>query len=162
MAKYTRDLIEYSGAELLSKTSCKLKPNSTFKQSTIDVNFCIDEYRAYVKDILKVNISTKVKEVKVVKTPVGTSVEGQTITGNKLMIIGEFILKTTYITETKDKQVESTTVIIPFCDYIVLPISFESLTSVKPDIYIEDMYVKNIDGKCIFGNITYLAQADIC
>lgn len=162
MSKFTRDLIEYSGTELQSKTKCKVEPNSTFKQSTIDVNFCIDECRKDVKDILKVSINTKLKEVKVVKTPVGTSVEGQTITGNKLMIIGEFTLKVTYITDTKDHKVESYTVAIPFCDYIVLPCTFESLTFVKPDIYIEDMYVLKIDGKCIFGNITYLAQANIC
>ncbi len=160
MPSFTRNLIEYSGEQLKIKSNCK--PNSTFKQSTIDINFCLNECKNKIKDILRANIDTKIQEVKVVKTAVGTSVEGQTLTGNKLMIIGEFTLKTTYVTDTTDYKVESYTVSIPFSDYIVLPSSFVNLTFIKPEIYIEDMYIKNIDDKCIFGNITYLVQAEIC
>ncbi|MFI3115609.1 MAG: hypothetical protein R3Y12_05665 [Clostridia bacterium] len=159
MAKFTRNLIEYSGK--FNEYYCK-KTNNTFKQSTIDVNFCIDDCKAPIKDILKMSVDTKISSFKVVKTSVGTSVEGQIITGNKLMVIGEFTLKATYIADTLDNRVESYTVIIPFCDYIVLPNDFECLTIAKPEIYVEDMYIKKSGDKCIFGNITYLAQADIC
>lgn len=162
MSTFTRKLIEYTGVNFLNDEKCKTEPNSTFKQSTIDVNFCVDKCRAAVKDILKMSVSTKVESFKVVKTPIGTSQEGQTITGNKLMVVGEFILKTTYIADVPDNRVESYTVVIPFCDYIVLPSGFESLSIAKPEIFIEDMYITKSGDRCFFGNITYLAQAEIC
>ncbi len=161
MGKFTRNLIEFSGDKLLPVDNCKFQSTSSFKQNTLDVQFDIDNGKYGIDKILKMNVDVDVINYKIVKTPKGISEEGQELTGKKVLVVGEFTLKTSYISKSPDSKVDSYSVIIPFCDYIVLPKDYKNITIAKPEIFIEDIYIKKTSEYGFFGNITYLAQIEI-
>ncbi|MFI3174032.1 MAG: hypothetical protein R3Y53_02375 [Bacillota bacterium] len=160
MGKFTRNLIEFSGDKLLPVDKCKFPSTTAFKQSTIDVQFEINNCQYGIDKILKMNVAVEVINYKIVKTPKGISEEGQELTGKKVLVVGEFTLKTSYISTSPDSKVDSHSVIIPFCDYIVLPKDYKNITIAKPEIFVEDIYIKKMSDFGCFGNITYLAQIE--
>ncbi|MFI3201245.1 MAG: hypothetical protein R3Y54_06950 [Eubacteriales bacterium] len=161
MGKFIRNLIEFSGEKLLPIGNCVVPQSNSFKQNTLDVNFQIQKDQYGIDKILKMNVDVELISYKIVKTSVGISEEGQELTGKKLLLVGEFTLKTSYISNSPDNKVDSYNVVIPFCDYIVLPKDFKNITTTKPEIYIEDIYIKKMSDTRFFGNITYLAQVEV-
>ena len=162
MAKFTRNLIEYSGVELLSDDNCMIKKTDSFKQTTIDVNLCTPVQKPDIEQVVKVSIKTKIERSTLVKTPVGISNEGQEITGYKMLLMGDFIIKVAYVADVAVQSMHSFHTIVPFCEYIVMPKDFSPLSIVTPEVYVEDIYVRQQDCRCLFGNITFMAIADIC
>lgn len=162
MGNFVRDLIEYQGIDLMDSRDCILNTTTSFKQATIDVNLCVPEEKPDIEKVVKVAINKKVVKYKVVKTPKGTSAEGQVVTGNKLLVMGDIILKINYIACDKEQSMHSFHVTIPFCEYVVLPVGFKGLSIVEPEIYVEDIYVNKEDCRCLFGNVTLLTVADLC
>ena len=162
MAKFVRDLIEYSGVSLLEEDDCTMKQSTSFKQTTIDVNLCVPVQKPDIEQIVKADIQTSAIHTVLVKTPVGISVEGQELTGYKLLVMGEFQIKISYVADEPTQSMHSFHVIVPFCEYIVLPANFNPLSTVSPEVYVEDLYVKQLDCRCVFGNVTFMAIAEIC
>ena len=162
MAKFTRNLIEYSGVELQSDEYCMIKKSDSFKQTTIDVNLCVPEQKPDIEQVVKVSIKTNIEKSTLVKTPIGISAEGQEITGYKMLLMGDFIIKSAYVADVEVQSMHSFHVIVPFCEYIVMPEDFSPLSVVTPEVYVEDLYVRQLDCRCLFGNITFMAVADIC
>ncbi|MGL4990546.1 MAG: SPOCS domain-containing protein [Sarcina sp.] len=161
MSSFVRNLIEYQGIDLINKDDCALTTKS-FKQATIDVNLCVPEEKPDIEQVVKVVIKKKVVKYKIVKTPKGISPEGQEITGNKLLVMGDIILKINYVADESTQSMHSFHVTVPFCEYVVLPVGFKGLSIVAPDIYIEDVYVNQQDCRSLFGNVTLLTVADLC
>ncbi|MGL4742094.1 MAG: DUF3794 domain-containing protein [Sarcina sp.] len=161
MGNFVRNLIEYQGVDLMDGEICGLDTTS-FKQATIDVNLCVPEEKPDIEQIVKVVIKKKVVKYRIVKTPKGVSAEGQEITGNKLLVMGDLILKINYVANEPTQTMHSFHVTIPFCEYVVLPLGFKGLSIVAPEIYIEDIYVEQQDCRCLFGNVTLLTVADLC
>lgn len=162
MGTFVRDLIEYQGVDLMDAKDCVLSATTSFKQATIDVNLCVPEEKPDIEQVVKVVIKKKVVKYKIVKTPKGTSAEGQIVTGNKLLVMGDIILKINYVADEETQSMHSFHVTIPFCEYVVLPVGFKGLSIVAPEIYIEDLYVKQQNSRCLFGNVTLLTVADLC
>ena len=162
MAKFVRNLIEYNGVELLNDHNCMIKKSDSFKQTTIDINLCVPEQKPDIEQVVKVAIKTKVERYRLVKTPIGISEEGQEITGYKLLVMGDFMIKVNYVANVEVQSMHSFHTIVPFCEYIVMPKEFSPLSVVEPEIYVEDLYVRQLDCRCLFGNITFMATAAIC
>ena len=162
MGKFTRNLIEYSGVELVTDNCCMIKKSDSFKQTTIDINLCVPDEKPDIEQVVKVSIKTNIEKYTIVKTPVGISEEGQEITGYKLLLMGDFIIKIAYVADVTCQSMHSFHVIVPFCEYIVMPKDFSPLSIVTPEVYVEDIYVRQQDCRCLFGNITFMAIADIC
>lgn len=158
MECFVRNLIEYEGIDF--KTS-KYNNMSSFKQTTIDLNLELPLNKPEIDHLIKIFIKKEIIKYKVVKTPIGTSVEGQIITGNKLLVMGELALKINYVTSENIQSIHSFEVIVPFCEHIVLPINFKSINMVNPEIYIEDIYIKQKSNKSLFGNVTLLSVANL-
>lgn len=162
MGKFMRNLIEYQGIELLDEDNCMIKETNTFKQTTIDVQLCVPEEKPDIEQVVKVSIKNRIERYRLVKTPVGISEEGQEMTGYKLLVMGEFTLKVQYVADEPTQSMHSFHVIIPFCEYIVMPLGFSSLSVVTPEVYVEDVYVRQQDCRCLFGNVTFMTIADLC
>lgn len=162
MKNFVRNLIEYQGIDAYEDEVCPIKETTSFKQTTIDVNLCVPKEKPDIEQVVKVSIKKKVVKYKVVKTPVGISEEGQEITGNKLLVMGDIILKIFYVADEPEQSMHSFHVVIPFCEYIVLPSKFKGFSVVSPEIYVEDVYVREQDCRCLFGNVTLLTVADLC
>lgn len=162
MGKFMRNLIEYQGIDILGQDDCLIKESNTFKQTTIDVELCVPEEKPDIEQVVKVIVKKKIERYRLVKTPKGISEENQEITGYKLLVMGDIMIKIQYVADEPTQSMHSFHVTIPFCEYIVMPHDFSSLSIVTPEIYIEDVYVRQQDCRCLFGNVTMMTIADIC
>lgn len=157
MGKITRDLIEYNGIEMCSHNSL-----SSFKQMNTDYVFCLPDAKPDIEQIIKVWIDACVISSKLVKTPVGTSLEGQTVTGYKLLISADISLKFQYVACDTTQTIHSAHTVFPISGYIVLPENFNPSSAVRPYISIEDIFSEQMDCRCIYSNITMMFLGDVC
>lgn len=156
MSKVQRGLIEYNGINSYPKNVLN------FKQINIENIFSIPSIKPDIKQLVKVYANSEIIHHKIVKTPVGKSLEGQTLTGYKLLISGDIIMKFEYITLEKTQPVHIAHNRFPFCGYIALPENLNKYSTTFPTITIEDIYSEKTDSRCIYSTITMMLSADIC
>lgn len=157
MSEIVKNLIQYIGiADDLPEN------HDVFKQLFVDDTFCLPDAKPDIEQIVKVSGELEIRSKKVVKTPKGTSLEGQLLTGWKLVIEGFVKLKIQYVADEPDQPVHGAHVNIPFSTYIVLPEDFIQGTPVSVIGYIEDIFSQQVSRRCIFNNITILLTAEFC
>lgn len=124
--------------------------NSTiFKQFTINQCECIGMGSPNIGIIVKVDTKIIIEETKIIKTPVGTSLEGQILTGYKAIVCGYIQNIVIYVSDDRAQSVHSCTFKKCFCQFIVLPNLFQLYTSVKVIPYIEHICIPKYDSRCI-------------
>lgn len=157
MEKIQRNLIEYNG---ISK--CGFKDLPHFRQVNVDYIFCIPEQKPNIEQVVKVWAEPCVMDTEIVKTPVGTSLEGQNITGYKLLVCGDMKLKIEYVACEKTQSVHTAHTTFPFCGYVVLSKDINPNAIIKASAAIEDIFSEQIDLRCVYNNITMMIIADVC
>ncbi len=157
MANIQRDLIEYSGIDL-----CPVKNKKNFTQFNLEEVFCIPTQKPDIEQISKVWVEGEINCKELVKTPVGESVEGQILTGYKLLVCGEISLKVQYVACEPTQTVHTAHTKFPFCTYVVLPADTNKNSIIKPSVVIEDIFSEQLDERCIYNNITLMLLVDIC
>lgn len=157
MGEIVKNLIQYEGL------SDYLPVNSAvFKQMNVEQNFCLPDAKPDIEQIIKIFSEMKIKSTKVIKTPKGTSLEGQILTGWKIVVEGVVKQKIQYVAEEPEQSVHAAHSDILFSTYILLPDNFVMGTPITIHGYIEDVYAQRMDERCIFNNITILLTADFC
>lgn len=160
MAHYVSNLIEYAGIADVLPTA-----PTAFKQFTVQENVCLPEAKPDIEQITRVMADIVIIHTKVIKTPGTcdapvTSLEGQTLTGWKLIVEGEVRQKVEYVADEPTQSVHAAHFNVPFSTFIVLPCNFVPGTPVVVTPYIEDIFAKQIGKRCIFKNITILVTAE--
>lgn len=156
MAKIVRNLIEY----YFDKESYIKAPN--FKQLNADCVFIIPYDKPDIQNILKVWSEPCIYYKKLIKTPVGISLEGQNLTGSGVLIEGNLNIKIEYISSNENISTHIIDNYFPFSAYIVLPKLFNFNSIVTTSILIEDVDITLLSERQIYSNITLMAIADIC
>ncbi|MEG0857421.1 MAG: DUF3794 domain-containing protein [Terrisporobacter sp.] len=157
MENIQKNLILYNGI-----SNCKPSNIQYFNQINIDFTLCLPKQKPDIDQITKVWIDTCIVESEIIKTPIGTSLEGQILTGYKLLVCGDIKLKIEYIACDTTQSVHSAHTVIPFCEYIVLPTNTNPNTLINPSIIVEDIFSEQLDCRCIYNNITMMLIANIC
>lgn len=157
MVTHMRELIEYYGIN-----KCDYGKLPYFKQINRDFTFCVPMQKPDIEQIVKVWVKPCILQQKVVVTPVGTSLEGQRITGHKVMIMGDITYKVEYVALDECQSLHTAHANIPFCGYIVLPEEFNTNSIVITSVAVEDIYSGLVDTRCIYNNITMMLIADLC
>lgn len=157
MASITRDLIEYCGI-----SDCLYLDNTSFTQLNVEDEVCLPCQKPDIEQIVKVYSSAKIKNTKVIKTPKGTSLEGNKLTGYKLIVEGELIHKIQYVSDSCAQSVHAANCSIPFISFIILPEDFCPTSYINANVLIEDIYANQVDCRCMYINTTLLLNADIC
>lgn len=156
MTSIVRDLIEYNGINNCIKSTLK-----NFRQINFESTFCVPCQKPNIEQIVKVYGDTEICKYEIVKTPIGTSLEGQKLTGYKLLVCGDIKYKIQYVADATDQSVHTFHKCIPFCGYVVLPEKFNKNSYVKPSALIEDISIDQIDERCLYSNINILLVADV-
>lgn len=157
MTSKVKTLIEYVGiSEYLPNN-----PN-IFKQLNIEETLCLPQNKPDIEQIIKIISEIIIKSTKVIRTPRGKSLEGQTLSGFEIIVEGELKQKIQYVANEPTQTVHAAHFNLPFSTYIVLPENFILGTPVTVKGYIEDIYAKQIGKRCIFKNTTILLTADFC
>lgn len=149
------ELVEYCG---IDQYKGKTK---NFKQINKSSILEISKENLYIEQLFRTTAEAKIVYCKIVKTPIGESLEGQKLTGYKLLIVGDIKIKIQYVANEAIQGVYTVSKTIPFCDYIVLPKKFNQNTLIRPSIVIEDIYSEKIDMTNIYNNITMMLIAEI-
>ena len=157
MASIVRNLIEYSGlADYLPSDAV------AFKQFNVEENLCLPCQKPDIEQIVKVMAEVVIKSTRVIKTPKAISLEGQKLTGWKLIIEGEVKQKIEYVADEPEQSVHAAHFNVPFSTFIVLPEHFKIGTPIDVTGYIEDIFVQQLNKRCMFKNITILLDAEFC
>lgn len=154
MASRVYDLIEVSGLA----DELPINPVN-FKQFSVQETLSIPEVKPDVEQIVSVIAKVVIKSTNVIDTPVGTSREGQILTGKKLVVEGVIVQKVEYVADIPTQKVHAAHFNMPFSTFIVLPSSFELGTPIEVTGYIEDIYIQLLDKRKIFKNVTILLDA---
>lgn len=155
MANLVSNLIEYAGiADNLPEAP------EAFKQFNVQETVCLPAAKPDIEQIVKVMAEVVITSTRVIKTPVATSLEGQILTGYKLVVEGEVMQKIEYVADEPTQSVHAAHFNVPFSTFIVLPSDYVMGTPLVVTGYIEDIYAKQIDKRCIFKNITVLVTAE--
>ena len=96
----------------------------------------------------------------VISTSDVKSIEGQVLTGHKVILYGYIKEVIEYITSENEKSVYSETYEIPFSDYIILPKDFKYGNQIEIEGKVEDIYNKKINSRNFFSSIimTFIAK----
>jgi hypothetical protein len=154
MASTVKNLIEISGLA----DSFPTNP-MTFKQFTVQETLELPEAKPDIEQIVKVVAQVIITSTRVIRTPLAESLEGQRLSGVKLIIEGEVVQKIEYVADVCTQSVHAAHFNVPFSTFIVLPTGFGIGTPLIVTPYIEDIYVDLIDKRTIFKNVTIFLDA---
>lgn len=138
MGNKVANMIEYQGISDIFPDN-----PTTFTQITVCSDLCIPGFKPDIQRVTKVSTSVYINDYKVIKTPIATSLEGQNLTGTKLIVHGTIKYVVVYIADDCTQSLYSAAFIEPFCTFVVLPNYFLSSTPIDITPYIEDVSVDN-------------------
>lgn len=155
--KKIENMIEYNGIDK------NLPKNPTvFTQFNLNKTLCIPIEKPDIERIVRMDTKITIDRYQVIKTPKGTSLEGQTLTGCKLIVQGRINQLIMYVANEREQSVHSAHFEECFCKFIVLPKNFSPLTSVKVVPYIEDVTITDNDTRCFCECINIFLDTRIC
>ncbi|QHE54121.1 SPOCS domain-containing protein [Pontibacillus sp. HMF3514] len=125
-----------------------------FKQISVDENLTIPPQKPDAEDLLDVSVDVEITSTIIIKTPIGTSFEGQRLTGWKLIVEGKLKQIITYIADVPQQTVHSAHFDVPFSTFLVLPENYQPCQEVHVAGFVEDVYSLLLDPRTIFKNVT--------
>ncbi|WP_461204785.1 DUF3794 domain-containing protein [Clostridium sp. DL1XJH146] len=159
MGSIVKNLIEYDGlADFIPEFSENIAPIKEFNvQETLD----IPSAKPDIEQIVKIKSELVITNTKVIKTPVGVSLDEQILTGWKVIVEGELRQTVQYVADETTQPVHGAHFDVPISIFIVLPPDFNEETCVNVEGYIEDIYAEMLNKRQIFKNTTILLVARI-
>lgn len=130
----------------------------TFKQFSVDSYLFIPKDKSAIEELLNVVTDVVVSKTRLINTIDKKSIEGQILTGNKLLIEGRLIQRVEYMAALAEQYVCSIQFSKPFSTYLILPNDYES-EQIDLSVKIEDSYYKVTEKGSIFTNITLSIKA---
>lgn len=142
-----------------------------FTEIAIPETVCIPCAKPDMEELVSVALDAQVISTRLVRTAIGTSNEGQILTGYKLIIELKLRQKVKYIADEPtqsvhaahfEKTVSSVFVVVPpsiivgGVTYPIEDLFHQNRLVVTP--YIEDIYAKPLNKRCVFKNITVLVD----
>ena len=158
MASIIRNLIEYDGIDRVVIS----KENNMFKNIIIDELSIIAPGKYDIVQITKVSIECSIIHYELIKTPIGTSVEGITLTGNKLFVTADIKFKFQYLADERSQLVNTFTDRSAYSGIITLPKWVNEKCYIAPSVLVEDFFVREHSVRSIDSNINLVIVANIC
>ncbi|MBM7625142.1 Ig-like domain-containing protein [Sporohalobacter salinus] len=142
---------------------CQDFPNNcqgAFTQLKVPEIINIPERKPDIEQIIQVLITGRLISSKIVETPVGESVDGQILTGEKLAIEGKLRQKIVYVADVEEENqpVHSAEFDIFFSTYVVVPECYVgTIPSGKEDqinvqICVEDLFIEEVSPRQVLKN----------
>lgn len=158
MSEVIKNLIKYDG---ITPNISLEAVNQNYRQTILEGVQCVGQHQPQVEQIIKIKGDIEIDHYELVDTPIGKSVEGQNLTGSKMFVVGNFKFRMEYLPQDGEKKVHIAKFMQPFCEYIVLPNTYNANQYMYPVAYIEDMYVKYLDTHTFFYNANILLVAKL-
>jgi uncharacterized repeat protein (TIGR01451 family) len=128
---------------------------TSFKQISVDENVRIPVQKPDIEQILNVLVDVVITNTRVIETLKGISIEGQILTGFKLIIEGKINQKIEYVADEPTQSVHAAHFVKPLSTFIVLPEQYVPGTPVGVEAFVEDVFTEQLDKRTIFKNVTF-------
>lgn len=157
MASIVKKLVEYEGvSNILPYFDTTI---AAFKQFNVQEKLDIPAAKPDIEQLVKVKSELIITVTKAIKTPKGTSLEEQKLTGWKAVVEGELKQTVQYVADEPTQPVHAAHFDVPFSIFIVLPPDYSEDKCFTVDGYIEDIYAEQVGKREIFKNTTILLVA---
>lgn len=133
---------------------------NSFTQKNVDKVLKIENDMQDIDEILKVSVGSNIINNKIVKTAIGTSLEGQILTGYKSISEGEFDVRIDCCAEDSSSSVYTFREKIFFNNSTTLSQNCNLNSKIFENIYIEDIYCQKISSREILINISFIFIAE--
>lgn len=130
-----------------------------YKKRIFRNNSYIFKERLKLVKVEGTNPIININHVKIIDTIEGTSIEGQHLTGKKLIIIGEINCSLVCLYENCNlNEYKVKSICLPFSTFIIIPKDICNLEVVNLRYIIEDVTIANLEEDKIIVSITPLIQ----
>lgn len=150
------NIIKYYGNQSYEKSNLV-----DFNQFYTSSTFSIPSINNNIHEISKVWVDISDTSSERIRTPIGSSCEGQILSGNKILICGTLDIKMEYISSNEVKTIESVYLNIPISTSVTLEDDIDEYQTEYPSIIIEDIYCKKLDLKTFYLNVMLIAIVDV-
>ncbi|MBM7625130.1 DUF3794 domain-containing protein [Sporohalobacter salinus] len=152
------DLIEIVG---IAECFPELCEHDSWTQLSIPETLTIPEQKPDIEQVNKVAIKVEIISQRVVRTPVscGCSIDGNNLTGRKLIIEGVLNQKVFYVADVDEQSVHAAHFKVPFSTFIVIPCDTTKYSKFRIDPYVEDVFVRLEDKRTLFKNVALFLHA---
>ncbi|MGL4848956.1 MAG: hypothetical protein ACRC28_08505 [Clostridium sp.] len=141
-------------------TLCMPTDVTDFTQITEDFKVCIPNSMPAILEIIDDKISIEISEKRVVSSPIGTSAEGYSLTGNTLIVIVDIKVSFQYVSGINNATVHSFSSLYSTIIPISLSKTFNNSFDVNANIFIEDLYYTVETEDSVFTSVTFLVTAE--
>lgn len=157
--------MEFNVDQMVCKLSCpeELSQITYFKQFNIYNNILLDDIKGCIESIETTMPKVDIYSVEVIDTKKGISLEGQYLSGKKLIVIGNIFLDLVinYYNSRKNNcgmRFMVNKICLPFSEFIIVPNSVYDYNEINIRYLIEDVTTTNLYDKKIFVSVTMLIQ----
>ena len=158
--------MEFNVDQMVCKLSCpgELSGITYFKQFNIYDNILLDDINRCINDIDVTIPKVDIYFVKVIDTKKGVSLEGQYLSGKKLIVLGNIFLNLVinYYADSRKNNCKTVSevvnVCLPFSEFIIVPNKLYDCKEISIRYLIEDVTTRNLCDKKIFISVTMLIQ----
>ncbi|MDK2587413.1 hypothetical protein QOZ83_16335 [Romboutsia sedimentorum] len=158
MTSYLNNLTQYNIRE---DSICIPTNVNTFKQLSGEYKFQIPCTSPDVSVIEKVITSTEIISTHLIKTPQGTSADGQTLTGYKAVTVGNLKVTVQYDSFNSEGGLNVVNYLIPFSVPIVVPSFYSEYSNVFSSVDIEYLDVELIDPRNLYISVAMLVAVEV-
>lgn len=138
-----------------------------FTQLAVADTLVVPDVKPPIEQLVTVFVETQIDSVRIIQTPIGTSLGGQILLGAKAIVEGSIQQKVMYVADLPDQPVHVFEGSLPFSTFIVVPPTVagvpiaELLTSLKVTPFIEDVYVNVTSPRSVFKNVVLFLNLTI-
>ena len=151
------NFIEYRG---INAPDCGFDDVITFKEFSISEMLELPFDICNIHSILRTSVNVNILNKKTFRTPIATSVEGQSLTGLKLGVEGEISTVITYISNTNDQAVSVLNYKSKFYISTPVPNNIKTYQSLGVNVYIESINIQKLDQKMLSENLVLLLTVE--
>ncbi|MGL4912858.1 MAG: hypothetical protein ACRC3Y_10575 [Romboutsia sp.] len=155
IANIVRNRVLYSGIDEYIPDNI-----NSFTQMNIDRVLTIPCHMPDIDELLKVGVDFNIRDKKIVKTAIGTSLEGQNLTGYKLLTEGEFIVRLDFCADDANASIYTFRDNLFFNNSTTLDEDTNLNGRFSENIYIEDIYAQRVGPKEVLINISFIFTAE--
>ncbi len=138
-----------------------------FTEFTLADILVVPEAKPPVEQLLSVSVEATIDSVRLIRTPSGRSLGGQSLRGAKVVVEGTIKQTILYVADAPDQPVHGFEESLPFSTFIVvsckvdgIPVA-ELLPSLEVTPYVEDVYVSLLSPRRVFKNVVLFLDVTI-
>lgn len=148
--------IEYKGINKYISNNME-----NFAQFNVSYIFQIGSENKDILNISKVEVKSDVTYFEVINTPKGISLEGQCLTGKKMILCGDLNFKIEYISDGSNQNIEVRHTKVPISVCISIDNEDYDFIGLYPSFSIEDIYCRKENNKDVYINVTLVGIVDV-